>query len=62
MTDQMRAPSDQHGDGGDGPETDREWSQEDYTHPAAGWGAARAVTRVLLRDREFINGPRRSSR
>ncbi|MDX3076095.1 FdhF/YdeP family oxidoreductase [Streptomyces sp. MI02-7b] len=31
---------------------------EAYTHPAAGWGAAKSVTRVLLRERALIDGPR----
>lgn len=29
-----------------------------YPHPAAGWGAAKSVTRVLLRERAFVDGPR----
>ena len=29
-----------------------------YRHPAAGWGAARSVTEVLLRDGELVDGPR----
>ena len=29
-----------------------------YHHPAAGWGAAKSVTRFLLREREFVDGPR----
>ena len=32
--------------------------QVDYEHPAAGWGAARSVTRVLVRSREPLEGPR----
>src|ERR1700747_1401211 len=29
-----------------------------YHHPAAGWGAARSVAQVLLRERALIDGPR----
>ncbi|GAA2093965.1 FdhF/YdeP family oxidoreductase [Streptomyces albiaxialis] len=29
-----------------------------YHHPAAGWGAAKSVSRFLLREREFVDGPR----
>ncbi|MEV0702112.1 FdhF/YdeP family oxidoreductase [Saccharopolyspora sp. NPDC050389] len=29
-----------------------------YHHPAAGWGAAKSVTEFLVREREFMNGPR----
>ncbi|OXR42534.1 putative oxidoreductase [Nocardia cerradoensis] len=29
-----------------------------YDHPAAGWGAAKSVTRFLAREREGIDGPR----
>ncbi|RJO73553.1 formate dehydrogenase [Nocardia panacis] len=29
-----------------------------YHHPAAGWGAAKSVTRFLVREREGIDGPR----
>ena len=32
--------------------------QVDYEHPAAGWGAARSVTKVLVRSREPLEGPR----
>ncbi|TQF06341.1 FdhF/YdeP family oxidoreductase [Kitasatospora acidiphila] len=31
---------------------------EPYHHPAAGWGAAKSVTKVLLRERELVDGPR----
>ncbi|GAA1468022.1 FdhF/YdeP family oxidoreductase [Nocardiopsis exhalans] len=37
---------------------DRKWSQHDYHHPAAGWGAAASVMRVLAGEREAIDGPR----
>ncbi|MDQ4501294.1 FdhF/YdeP family oxidoreductase [Sinomonas sp. ASV322] len=29
-----------------------------YHHPAAGWGAAMSVSKVLLRERAFLDGPR----
>ncbi|MEU6574839.1 FdhF/YdeP family oxidoreductase [Streptomyces sp. NPDC046805] len=29
-----------------------------YHHPAAGWGAAKSVTRFLIRERELVDGPR----
>ncbi|MGW7043605.1 FdhF/YdeP family oxidoreductase [Streptomyces avermitilis] len=29
-----------------------------YRHPAAGWGAAKSVSRFLLRERELVDGPR----
>ncbi len=29
-----------------------------YHHPAAGWGAAQSVSRILIREREPIDGPR----
>ncbi|TDW86500.1 FdhF/YdeP family oxidoreductase [Kribbella sp. VKM Ac-2566] len=44
--------------GGDGPTTDREWSQKDYHHPAAGWGAALSVARVLGREHTVVSGTR----
>ncbi|HZU92180.1 MAG TPA: FdhF/YdeP family oxidoreductase [Microbacterium sp.] len=43
--------------GGYGPRTDRPWSRKPYRHPAAGWGAAASVGRVVLRERELIAGP-----
>ncbi|MDQ0648082.1 molybdopterin-dependent oxidoreductase alpha subunit [Microbacterium natoriense] len=43
--------------GGYGPRTDRPWSRKPYRHPAAGWGAAASVGRVVLREREPIAGP-----
>lgn len=45
-------------DGGDGPEVAAEWSQEDYHHPAAGWGAAVSVGQVLKREHALLSGPR----
>jgi len=35
-----------------------DFSQSDYHHPAAGWGAAESVTKVLLKDHELVNGAR----
>ncbi|MFJ8096966.1 FdhF/YdeP family oxidoreductase [Streptomyces griseofuscus] len=29
-----------------------------YHHPAAGWGAAKSVTKVLMRERALVDGPR----
>ena len=43
--------------GGYGPRTDRPWSRTPYRHPAAGWGAAASVGRVVLRERELVAGP-----
>ncbi|WP_447911544.1 FdhF/YdeP family oxidoreductase [Microbacterium phyllosphaerae] len=43
--------------GGYGPRTDRAWSRKPYGHPAAGWGAAVSVGRVVLDQREPIAGP-----
>lgn len=42
--------------GGYGPTTDRPWSQQDYHHPAAGWGAAMSVGKVLLSSHELLRG------
>ena len=42
--------------GGFGPLTDGKWSQKDYHHPAAGWGASISVMKVLGRERELIRG------
>ena len=44
--------------GGRGPAPTAEPSQRDYHHPAAGWGAARSVAKILARTREPIQGPR----
>jgi hypothetical protein len=33
-----------------------EFSQEDYHHPSAGWGAARSVAKVLAQSRELVAG------
>ncbi|MGP9695801.1 FdhF/YdeP family oxidoreductase [Brachybacterium sp. AOP25-B2-12] len=43
--------------GGYGPRTDKPWSQKPYHHPAAGWGAARSVAEILIREREPVRGP-----
>jgi molybdopterin-dependent oxidoreductase alpha subunit len=43
---------------GCGPNAGGAFSQEDYHHPAAGWGAALSVCRVLLKQRELIDGAR----
>ncbi|TDW21858.1 FdhF/YdeP family oxidoreductase [Kribbella kalugense] len=45
-------------DGGDGPETHTQWSQQDYHHPSAGWGAAISVAQVLGRQHAVTSGPR----
>ncbi|WP_407358283.1 FdhF/YdeP family oxidoreductase [Microbacterium sp. LTA6] len=42
--------------GGYGPVTDRPWSQKDYHHPAAGWGATVSVGEVLLRSKAPVSG------
>jgi molybdopterin-dependent oxidoreductase alpha subunit len=43
---------------GYGPNTGGAFSQEDYHHPSAGWGAGRSVGRVLLKQGELIDGAR----
>jgi len=43
---------------GFGPNTGAPFSQKDYHHPAAGWGAAISVGKVLLREGELIDGTR----
>jgi molybdopterin-dependent oxidoreductase alpha subunit len=45
-------------DGGDGPETQAPWSQKDYHHPSAGWGAAISVAQVLGRQHAVTSGSR----
>jgi len=42
--------------GGFGPRTDGAFGQRPYEHPAAGWGAAKSVGRVLLQQREVVAG------
>jgi hypothetical protein len=43
---------------GFGPNAGGEFSQENYHHPAAGWGAAKSVGMELLRQGELIDGTR----
>ncbi len=43
--------------GGYGPITDEPWSQKPYHHPAAGWGAAKSVGQILVKEREPVKGP-----
>ncbi len=43
---------------GFGPNLGGKFSQEDYHHPAAGWGAAISVGLVLLKQNELIDGTR----
>jgi hypothetical protein len=43
---------------GRGPNNDGEFSQKDYHHPSAGWGAARSVAKVLAQSRELVAGTR----
>ena len=43
---------------GFGPDTNGTFSQEDYHHPAAGWGAAMSVSRVLIKQHELLMGAR----
>ncbi|WP_099897075.1 FdhF/YdeP family oxidoreductase [Streptomyces sp. TLI_171] len=40
------------------PDPQPEPSVEPYRHPAAGWGAARSVTKVLAGSGEWVDGPR----
>ncbi|GAA2366140.1 oxidoreductase [Catellatospora methionotrophica] len=41
---------------GRGPVPDGDYSRHEYHHPAAGWGAARSVGKVLLRSPEPVEG------
>src|SRR5246127_4802790 len=43
---------------GRGPANEGKPAQEDYHHPAAGWGAARSVARVVARAREPVSAIR----
>src|ERR1700686_1949731 len=43
---------------GFGPNAAGTFSQENYHHPAAGWGAAMSVTEVLLKQGEILDGTR----
>ncbi|MGO2519395.1 MAG: FdhF/YdeP family oxidoreductase [Microbacterium sp.] len=42
--------------GGYGPVATKAWSQEDYTHPAAAWGAAISVGEVLVKSQRPVSG------
>jgi molybdopterin-dependent oxidoreductase alpha subunit len=42
----------------DQPESQGEPGFHPYHHPAAGWGAAKSVTKFLIREREPFDGPR----
>lgn len=42
--------------GGYGPVTTKEWSQQDYEHPAAAWGAAISVGEVLVKSGRPVSG------
>lgn len=41
-----------------GPVPDEKPDFHPYHHPAAGWGAAKSVTRFMVRERELLDGPR----
>ncbi|MFE5483461.1 FdhF/YdeP family oxidoreductase [Streptomyces sp. NPDC056527] len=41
-----------------GPEPDAEPEFQPYHHPAAGWGAAKSVTRFMAREGALVDGPR----
>ncbi|MBX3166634.1 MAG: FdhF/YdeP family oxidoreductase [Candidatus Eremiobacteraeota bacterium] len=43
---------------GCGPNAGGAFSQQDYEHPAAGWGAAVSVGKVLFQQRELLDGAR----
>ena len=43
---------------GEGPVPTGEWKQRDYHHPAAGWGAATSVMKVLSREHAVVSGTR----
>ncbi|MFE6895168.1 FdhF/YdeP family oxidoreductase [Streptomyces sp. NPDC057694] len=63
-SDAHRAPTPENGGtgrsttGGDGPADDRKPSHRPYHHPAAGWGAAKSVSKVLIRERALFEGTR----
>lgn len=42
--------------GGYGPVTTKAWSQEDYTHASAAWGAAISVGEVLVKSQRPVSG------
>ncbi|MFJ2826499.1 FdhF/YdeP family oxidoreductase [Streptomyces sp. NPDC087263] len=41
-----------------GPTAEGDPSSHPYHHPAAGWGAARSVAKVLVHERALVDGPR----
>jgi len=41
-----------------GPDPQGEPEFHPYHHPAAGWGAAKSVSRLLVRERALVDGPR----
>jgi molybdopterin-dependent oxidoreductase alpha subunit len=43
---------------GYGPQTDKRPSHQAYHHPAAGWGAAKSVSEVLVREHALVDGAR----
>jgi molybdopterin-dependent oxidoreductase alpha subunit len=43
---------------GRGPSDPRPFARAKYEHPTAGWGAARSVARVIIREREPLDGTR----
>ncbi|MBF6096009.1 FdhF/YdeP family oxidoreductase [Nocardia cyriacigeorgica] len=61
MADRVRTEFDRAGSGPDEGSSGRDKQTEPefrpYTHPAAGWGAAKSVTRFLAREGEGIAGP-----
>ncbi|WP_375138017.1 hypothetical protein [Streptomyces sp. Act143] len=42
--------------GGDGPADDSRPAHRPYHHPAAGWGAAKSVSQVPIRERALVDG------
>jgi molybdopterin-dependent oxidoreductase alpha subunit len=58
QTDQPIGPQESKAAAGFGPTRGGAFSQQDYEHPAAGWGAAKSVSLVLLKNHEMINGAR----
>jgi molybdopterin-dependent oxidoreductase alpha subunit len=56
----MDSPKEKNaGQGGSSKKTrkkEKKFSQKDYAHPAAAWGAAFSVAHVLLEQREFLEG------
>lgn len=53
------APSDDHGNRSEKPgKKPARYSQKDYEHPAAAWGAAFSVGKILLEQGELIDGVR----